>query len=60
MQTATRICTRNNQTDSRHVLVCVPTGTAAYNVAGYTLHSELLIPVEQTKFDDCIPLANKK
>ena len=60
VQTATRIFTRNNQIDSRHVLVCGPTGTAAYNVAGYTLHSALLIPIEQTKFDDYVPLSNEK
>ena len=58
VQTATRIFTRNNQIDSRHVLVYRPTGTAAYNVAGNTLHSALLIPMEQTKFDDYILLSN--
>ena len=60
VQTATRMFTRNNQIDSRHVLVCAPTGTAAYNVSGYTIHSALLIPIEQTKFDDYIPLSNEK
>ena len=60
VQTATRMFTRNNQIDSRHVLVCAPTGTAAYNVSGYTIHSALLIPIEETKFDDYIPLSNEK
>ena len=48
--------------DSRHVLLCAPTGSAAYNVAGYTctLHRPLLIPVEQTKLDNYILLANEK
>ena len=46
-QTATRIFTRNNQIDSRPVFVCGPTGTAAYNVAGYTLPSALIIQMDK-------------
>ncbi|WAR02670.1 PIF1-like protein, partial [Mya arenaria] len=39
VQTATRLLMRSGQEDETHVLVCAPTGAAAYNVSGYTLHS---------------------
>ena len=60
VQTATKIFNRNNQTDSNHVLVCAPTGTAAYNIAGYTIHSAFVLPINESKHDDYIPLSNEK
>lgn len=33
--------------DSLHVLICAPTGKAAFNVGGYTIHSAFHIPAEQ-------------
>ena len=60
VQTATKIFNRNNQTDSNHVLVCAPTGTAAYNIAGHTIHSAFVLPIKESKHDDYIPLSNEK
>ena len=60
VQTATRIFSRNNQTDHNHVLVCAPTGTAAYNIAGHSIHSAFLLPINESKYDDYVPLSNEK
>ena len=58
--TATNIFNRNNQTDHNHVLVCAPTGTAAYNIAGHTIHSAFLLPIIESKYDDYVPLSHEK
>jgi len=35
-------------TDSAMVLLCVPTGKAAFGIGGLTLHSVFSLPVNQT------------
>lgn len=34
VQTVNRIFSRNNQSNDVHILVCAPTGAAAYNITG--------------------------
>lgn len=60
VQTATRLLKRNNQVDEAHVLVCAPTGAAAYNVSGYTIHSSFHLPLHTKSSDDYIPLSDEK
>ena len=59
VQTVTRVFSRNSQ-EENHVLVCAPTGAAAYNINGYTIHSSLLLPIHSKPTDDYISLANEK
>ena len=60
VQTVTRLFSRHNQENDAHVLVCAPTGAAAYNVSGLTLHSAFLLPVHSRTSDDYIPLSGEK
>ena len=60
VQTVNRLFSRNNQSDETHVLVTAPTGAAAYNIAGHTLHSTFLLPVHTHKSDDYMPLSSEK
>jgi ATP-dependent DNA helicase PIF1 len=60
VQTANRLLQRNNQVDEARVLVCAPTGAAAYNVSGYTIHSSFHLPLHTRSSDDYIPLSGEK
>ena len=60
VQTITRLLSCNNQTGENHVLVCAPTGAAAYNISGHTLHSAFLLPLHVRKSDDYIALSGEK
>lgn len=42
------------------ILVSAPTGAAAYNIAGHTLHSAFLLPLGGSQYDDYIRLSNEK
>ena len=58
VQTVSRLLSRNNQAQEKHILVTAPTGAAAYNISGHTLHSAFLLPC--TRSDDYIPLSSEK
>ena len=58
VQTVSRMLSRNNQAQEKHILVTAPTGAAAYNISGHTLHSAFLLPC--TRSDDYIPLSSEK
>ena len=60
VQTVNNLLCRNNQSLDVHVMVCAPTGAAAYNVSGYTLHAAFLLPVNAKSSDDYIPLSGEK
>ena len=60
MQTVTRLFARDNQAEETHILVTAPTGAAAYNVSGYTLHSAFLLPLNTKASDDYVPLTGEK
>lgn len=59
VQTVNRIFAINNQGKENHVLVCAPTGAAAYNISGYTCHAAFRLPPQTKKTDDYIPLSLK-
>jgi len=40
-----------NTPDLLRVLLCAPTGIAAYNIEGKTLHSTFVLPFNQSKYD---------
>ena len=40
-----------------HVMVCAPTGAAAYNISGYILHAAILLPVNVKRSVYYIPLS---
>ena len=42
------------------MLVCAPTGAAAYNIAGHTCHAAFQLPLQKRKDDDYIPLSTEK
>ena len=60
VETARKIFNRDSQTDHNYVFVCAPTGTAAYNIAGHTIHSAFVLPINESKCDDYVPLSNEK
>ena len=60
VQTVSRLLSRNEQAEENHILVCAPNGAAAYNIAGYTLHSAFLLPIHTRKTDDYILLSSEK
>ena len=60
VQTVNRICRTNKQTEDVHVLVCAPTGAAAYNIAGQTCHSAFLLPLHKKRDDDYLSLSMEK
>lgn len=60
VQTVIRIFAINNQGNENHVLVCAPTGVAAYNISGYTCHVAFILPLQTKKTDDYIPLSTEK
>ena len=60
VQTVKRLFSRNNQVNDGNVLVCAPTGAAAYNIAGHTCHSAFHLPIHKSKLDDYIPLSSEK
>ena len=37
-----------------------PTGAAAYNISGYTLHAAFLLPVNVNQFENYIPLTGER
>ena len=37
-----------------------PTGAAAYNISGYTLHAAFLLPVNVNRFENYIPLSGDR
>ena len=43
-----------------HVMVCAPTGAAAYNISGYTLHAAFLLPVNVNRFENYITLSGER
>lgn len=47
VQTITRLFSQNLQNRNNHVLVCAPTGAAAYNISGHTLQAAFQLPVIQ-------------
>ena len=60
VQTTTRMLSRDHQHNDQHVLVCAPTGSAAYQISGHTLHAAFLLPINQRKTDDYIPLSGER
>lgn len=60
VQTINFFFERNVQSQEMHVMVCAPTGAAAYNISGYTLHAAFLLPVNVKKSDDYIPLSGER
>ena len=60
VQTVNRIFALNRQANVNHVLVCAPTGAAAYNISGYTCHAAFLLPLHTKKNDDYLPLSSEK
>ena len=60
VQTVSQMFSRNNQSGEMHILVCAPTGAAAYNITGYTLHAAFLLPLHMKHTDDYIPLSGDK
>lgn len=60
VQTINHFFQRNNQVQDMHVMVCAPTGAAAYNISGYTLHAAFLLPVNVKSSDDYIPLSGER
>lgn len=60
VQTVIRIFAINNQGNENHVLVCAPTGVAAYNISDYTCHVAFILPLQTKKTDDYIPLSTEK
>lgn len=60
VQTVNNLFCRGNQSQDLHVLVCAPTGAAAYNISGYTLHAAFLLPVNVRNTDDYIPLSGER
>lgn len=60
VQTINHFFQRNNQVQDMHVMVCAPTGAAAYNISGYTLHAAFLLPVNVKRSDDYIPLSGER
>ena len=60
VQTVNRLFAVNIQEQDSHVLVCAPTGAAAYNISGVTCHSAFLLPLSTKKSDDYIPLSSEK
>lgn len=53
---------RKNQVQDMHVMICAPTGAAAYmyNISGYTLHAAFFLPVNVMSSDDYIPLSGDR
>ena len=41
-------------------MVAAPTGVAAFNIHGITLHKALCLPVEHGKYSNCTPLGSEK
>lgn len=60
VQTVNYLFCRNNQSLDTHVIVCAPTGAAAYYVSGYTRHAAFLLPVNVRSSDDYIPLSGER
>lgn len=60
VQTVNRIFSINSQAGETHVLVCAPTGAAAFNVCGHTCHAAFLLPCHKNLTDDYIPLSSEK
>ena len=60
VQTVNRICRTNKQAEDVHVLVCAQTVAAAYNIAGQTCHSAILLPLHKKKDDDYLSLSMEK
>ena len=60
VQTVNKICRINKQAEDVHVLVCAPTGAAAYNIAGQTCHSAFLLPLHKKRDDDYLSLSMEK
>ena len=59
-QAVNRIFAVNRQTNVNHVLVCAPTGSAAYNMVIHATHASFLLPLHTRKADDYIPLSSEK
>lgn len=60
VQTVNILFAVNLHTVDTHVLVCAPTGAAAYNISGVAYHSAFLLPFHVTNSDDYIPLSTEK
>ena len=60
LQTGNKLFCRNDQLNDEHMLVCAPTGAAAYNIGGNTLHSTFLLPVHTHRYNDYLPLSTEK
>ncbi|XP_062600070.1 uncharacterized protein LOC134261665 [Saccostrea cucullata] len=60
VQTINNSFERNNQSQEMHVMVCAPTGAAAYNISGYTLHAAFHLPLNVKHSDDYIPLSGER
>ncbi|XP_071480520.1 uncharacterized protein [Diadema antillarum] len=60
VQTIKRMFTRSGKDRDGHILVCAPTGAAAYNIAGHTCHAAFKLPIQKRKDDDYIPLSTEK
>ncbi|XP_060596137.1 uncharacterized protein LOC132750210 [Ruditapes philippinarum] len=60
VQTVKRLFQRDNQIEDVHVLVCAPTGAAAYQIAGHTCHSLFQLPVGTKSDEDYIPLSRER
>ena len=60
VQTVKHMFARNGEDKDGQVLVCAPTGAAAYNIAGHTCHAAFQLPVQKRKDDDYIPLSTER
>jgi ATP-dependent DNA helicase PIF1 len=60
VQTVNSLFCRCNQSQDLHVLVCAPTGAAAHNISGYTLHAAFFLPVNVRNGDDYVPLSGER
>lgn len=50
----------NSQGVENHVLVCAPTGAAAFSVCGQTCNAAFLLPRYHNENDEYIPLCSEK
>ena len=60
VQTVNKICRINKQAEDVPVLVCAPTGAAAYNIAGQTCHSAFRLPLHKMRDDEYLSLSMEK